>query len=58
MVFHAILDIRKRCHSASNNAKIVLKKKRFKEYLSSNFLRKNFMGLGQISWLQHQFEVQ
>ena len=31
--------------------------KRFKEHLSSDFLCKNFMGLGQISWPQHQFEV-
>ena len=32
--------------------------KRFKEHLSSDFLCKNFIGLGQISWPQHQFEVQ
>merc|ERR1711911_4296 len=55
-VFHAKLDIRKRCHFASKNAKIILKK-RFKEHLTSDFLCKNFMGLGQKSWPQHQFEV-
>ena len=56
MVFHAKLDIRKRCHSASKNAKTVLKK-RFKQRLNSDFLCKYFMGLGQMSWPQHQFEV-
>ena len=56
IVFHAKLDTRKLCHSASKNGNIVLKKK-FKEHLSSNFLCKNLMGLGQISWPEHQFEV-
>ena len=56
MVFHAKIDLRKQCHSVSENTKIVLKKS-FKENLSSDFLCTNFMGLGQISWQQHQFEV-
>ena len=47
-VFHAKSDIRKRCHSASKNAKKILRKS-FKEHLCSDLLCKDFMGLGQIS---------
>jgi len=54
-VFHAKLDERKQCHSASKDAEIFQKKK-FKELLSSNILCENFMGLVQILWPQHQFE--
>ena len=56
MVFHAKLDIRKRRHSASKNAKIVLKKDS-KSTEAPIFLCTNFKGLGQISWPQHQIEV-
>ena len=56
MVFHAKIVMRKRCHSASKNAKKSSEKK-FKKHSSSDFICKNFMGLSQISWPQHQIEV-
>ena len=48
-VFYAKLNIRKQCHSAIKNAKIILKK-RFKEHLNFDFLCKNFIALSKVLW--------